>query len=167
MSQEGVIAPLFLVKAAAPILDNEQQSGTIIATYIIDSAFLTGIKSKTGLESSLYVNDTLIATSLEQRTPLLGITETNKNILTTVLTKQQPYAGTARINNSTYLSSYIPLNDSNDLAIGMLSVNKPEQRILETSQRSIQLTFLFTSLLIAASLIPSYLIGTMIRRQIK
>lgn len=170
ITQEGATAPSLLVKASAPILVNQQVIGVIVATYTVDSAFLRGVKTKTGLESSLYTDSRLSATSVTNRfqeTPPLGIVETNKTILNRVLSQQTPYTGTTRFFAMTYLSSYLPIRDSNNNTIGMLAVSKPERQIINTAQHSIRLTFLFTSLLIAGSLIPAYQIGAMIRKQLQ
>lgn len=167
---DGPLVPQISYSAALPVQSGSDLVGTILVGTIIDSAFLDGLKSATGLEASLYGGNILSSTTLlspDGTSRPTGLKENHPTVKSQVLAKGLPYSGPTSLLNTPYLTSYLPLTDLDNSPIGLLSVSRPQSGILDTAGRSIQLTFLTTSLLLLLSIAPIFLISRFLTRQIQ
>jgi len=169
-SSEGVLAPIIYIRSAVPIMNTSNQIvGVAIGSLQIDNAFVDGIKNATGLDSSVYAGNILTATTFlnpDGITRSIGTLERNTNIENTVLSNGQNYKGTESILNRQYSVVYVPLKDADNNVIGMLSVNQPQDQILKTAGRSIELTYIIAALLLVVSVVPAFLIARSIAKQV-
>jgi hypothetical protein len=166
---EGILSPSVAVRASTPIKNGTEIIGSVISGNVIDSAVLDGIKKATGLDASLYGDNKLSATTLvtsDGVTRPVGIREENSVVKTTVLTNAKPFTGSVNLLNRPYFASYLPLTDAHNSPVGMIMVGRPQLTILQTASRSIELTFLLTTLLILLTPIPAYAIARYIAKQV-
>jgi hypothetical protein len=170
VTKDGVIAPEVHVRSGIPIKNGEEVVGAVVAGEAIDSAFVDGIKTSTGLEASVYGGNQLSATTflaIDGKTRPLGIYENSNKVKTQVLTEGRNYKGSVSILNSSYFAAYFPLKDVDNTPVGMLFVGKPEIAALQAAGRTIELTFLIAAILIVFSILPANLISMYITRQIR
>ncbi len=163
---EGINAPIVSVKAATPI----KQGGAVVTGFIIDSAFVDGVKDVTGLDVTVFGGDKRAATTFiapDGKSRFVGTIETDKKVTTTVLEKGEAYVGAASVLNQPYYTAYSPLKTLGDKTIGMLFVGKPQTTLLEAAQKSIDLTFLGCVILMGLSIIPSFYLARFIREQVE
>lgn len=171
----GIIAPIVQVKAAAGIPSRNATGsaefvGTIVTGFSVDNAFVDGVKALTGLEVSVFGDNVRTATTFvdpDGKSRSIGTKETNKKVLESVFKEGSMYVGPLQILNKPYYGAYSPLTSTNGATIGMLFVGKLQTTLLETAQKSIQLTFLGSAVLMMLSLIPAYFISRFIKQQIE
>ena len=159
--EKSVTVPRVSIRAASPIVDTEGGEpkivGAIITGFLLDTAFVDGIKKITGLDVTVFANDTRSANTITvpgSQSRLIGTRESDRKILETVLQNRDTYIGTAMILSQSYLASYIPINDVEDTTVGMFFTGRSQASILDLTSRTIQLTFLISTLLMLISLIP-------------
>lgn len=160
ITKDGVLAPEVHIRSAAVIKRGGRVIGTVLTGTLIDNAYLDGIKKETGFEASVYGGDSLSATSItitgSDARPL-GIKET---------LKKDEFFGPVTFLSVPYLASYIPLKDVDENTIGMLFVGIPQIGVLKTAERSIELTFVVSVMLLILSVIPAYFVSRYISRQV-
>lgn len=172
ISREGVLAPELSIAAAAPIYasaDSKRIVGVVLLENAIDNAFVDGVKKVTGLDASLYGDATISSTTLlssDGKTRLTGMKEQNRKVEESVLVRMQTFKGASQIETTPYFSVYIPVTDLDNVPVGMLSVGRPQYSVLQTTARSIELTFLVCSILLVLSIIPSFLISKYLANQL-
>lgn len=168
-AQEGAFTGKLILVSAAPIGNVTNPAGVVLVGVELGNAFLDGIKDATGLDSSLYIQDTLSATTLEEANAQrpIGIKEKNERILTAVLKRKVPSSGEATFLNRGFLVSYLPLVDSADQSIGMLSVAVGQESLLQTAAVSIEATFRVTALLLFLSFLPALWIAKRVSSQLE
>lgn len=153
------------VKAASPIVVDDEVIGTVLTGFVIDDAFVDSVKSVTGLDVTLYSEDQKAATTLvsaDGKSRLIGAKETNEEITSTVLEEAETYSGTELVLDQPYYVTYKPLKSLDDNVIGMLFVGKPQSDLVATAEESFRLTFIGSIILMVISLGPSYLISKFI-----
>lgn len=170
ISLDGVVAPQLYLRAAVPVRDGATIVGVVITGTAVDTAFVDGMKSTTGLESSIYGDAKISATTLVSAdgiNRLAGIELGDRGIRSAVLTAGQSYTGSVTLASRAYYGSFLPLKDVDNTSVGMLFVGKPQTSVLAAAGRSIELTFLVTIALIVLSIIPAYAISGYIAYQIE
>jgi hypothetical protein len=166
-AKEGPIVPEIEILAADSFADN---AGVVITGFRIDNAFVDGVKTTTGLDTSVYSQDVRVATTFiapDGKSRFLGAKEADNKILSAVLEKGEVYAGPSQILNQPFYTAYAPLKNAGDENIGMLFVGKPQKELFEAAQKSIQLTFSTSALFIILSIAPAYWISRYIKENIK
>ncbi len=175
MSIPGILAPSVQVKGTSGIpnrnaSDSAKLVGVVMTGFLVDNAFVDGVKALTGLEASVFADNIRAATTFvdpDGKSRSIGTKEANSKVLKKVLIEGLVYAEPLQILNQPYYSVYSPLKTVNNATIGMLYVGKPQTTILETAQKSIQLTFLGSVILMVLSLIPAYFLSRFIQKQIE
>lgn len=170
VSREGVLAPEISVRAATPVKSDNKIIGVVITATVLDNAFVAGINRATGLAASIYAGNLISATSLiaqDGKSRPLGLKEENTEIKTQVLQKGKSYSGSVNLLSLPYFSAYLPLTDIDNNVIGMLMVATPQTGVLQAAARSIELTFIATTVLLIFSIIPSYLISKFLAQQLR
>ncbi len=160
-TKDWVNAPLILIEASAPTAT----SGAVYTGYIVDNAFVDGVKEATGLDITIFGGDTKSATTLVSSdgvSRLVGVKETNEKIKNPVLENGELYLGLSKVFQKEYLAAYGPLKDLNGNILGMLFVGYPSAALLEAAQASLNTTFYITSLLAILSFIPAYFLAKFI-----
>lgn len=170
VSREGVLAPEISVRSATPVKSDDKIIGVVITATVLDNAFVTGINRATGLAASIYAGNLISATSLiaqDGNSRPLGLKEVNTAIKTQVLQKGKSYSGSVNLLSLPYFSAYLPLTDIDNNVIGMLMVATPQTGVIASAGRSIELTFLATTILLILSIIPSYMISKFLSEQLR
>ncbi len=158
IKNEGTLAPIIHVKAAAPI----ENGGAVVTGFTVDNAFVDGVKDITGLDVAVFGGDSRAATTFvaaDGKSRFVGTKETNEKILQTVLRDKKNFSGTAQILNQPYYTVYSPIKTLDDKVIGMLFVGKLQTTLIDTAKRSIELTFLGSIALMILSMIPAYFLS--------
>jgi limonene-1,2-epoxide hydrolase len=158
--------PEILIKAASPI----KNKGVVVTGFIIDSAFVDGVKEVTGLDVAVFSNNIRAATTFtapDGKSRFVGTTETNSEVLDTVLVKNETYIGSLSILNRPYYTVYAPIKTLGDKTIGMLFVGKPQTTLMATAQKSVDSTFLVSIILMAISIIPAFFLSKYIKENVK
>lgn len=169
-SSDGVLAPVVSIKSAAPIRQNGKIMGTVTVSLTADNAFVDGIKSSTGLDSSIYSGSKLSATTLhstDSQSRSIGVQLNDSKINSLVLAKGQTFSGNTDLFNRQFLAVYRPLKDVNNNVIGMIFIGQPQVDELKTAGRSIELTFVVTAFLIILSVFPAYFVSKQIAKQLE
>lgn len=170
MTQESVLAPMVLVRAAVPIKSGDKVVGATVVAVSLDNNFLDGVKKISGLEMGIYGNDVLSATTISDLrgvTRPIGTKETREEIKNKVLIKGEEYSGIVSLLNTSYFAVYHPLKDVDNEVVGMLLAGRPSSSVFETARKSIEMTFLITVVLMVLSILPSYLVAKYIFNQLK
>lgn len=169
-TKDGVTAPVVVISAAVPVKDSTGTVGAIMVGFDVDNAFVDGIRSATGLDTSIYADNVRSATTFvapDGVSRYIGIKEEKPEIKKMVLSDGKSFTGSVNILNVPYFANYSPLLDADGNPVGMLFTGRPQVGILQTAAHSIELTFLVTAALLILSLIPSYLISKYISNQIR
>lgn len=161
-TERGVTIPTVSIKASAPIVDTSETGepeiiGAIVTGFLLDTAFVDGIKKLTDLDITVFANDTSSATTFtvpESQFRLIGTRELNQRILNTVLKEGMTYTGTASIMNRPFLAAYIPFRDIEETTVGMFFTGRSQASILAVVSDTIQLTFSISILLMILSILP-------------
>lgn len=168
-SKDGVLAPQLFVSGASAIESDGKVIGAVILGTGIDNAFVDEIHTATGLESSIYGGNIISATTLissDGKSRLIGLKEETNQVKKNVLENGRAFATSVTIANRPYFASYVPLVDIDGTALGMVSVEKTQDGVLQAAGRSIEYTFLFAAGLLIISVLPAYLIARYMAAQL-
>ncbi len=168
-SRAGVISPEVSVRSATPVKDGDKIIGAVMMGSLIDNAFVDGVKTATGLETTIYGNNQISATTLvsaDGKTRLLGIKESNPNIDSQVLQNGASFTGALDILNTPFFVAVLPLKDIDNSPVGMLFVGKPQIGVLQTASRSIEYTFIIALVLMCLSVLPSFYLSKYLSSQL-
>lgn len=166
----GAIAPQIQIKAAVPFYNGQSLLGVISSGFWIDSAFVDGVKEVTGLDVAVFGGNKRAATTFvaaDNKTRLIGTLETNKDVLSQVLQEGQIYTGASNVLNQPYYIAYAPLKTFGNKPIGMLFVGEPQTTLFAAAQKSIDLTFLSSIILMILSIIPAFLLARYIKENLE
>jgi hypothetical protein len=169
VTRDGVLAPEISIRAATPIKDQGKIIGVVLAGSLIDNAFVDGLKTATGLETSIYGDNQVSASTIvstDGKSRLAGIKEEHASIKTKVLTDGESYTGDVTLLQIPYFAAYLPLKNVDANPVGMLFVGQPQYSVLQTAGRSIELTFLVTAFLLVICVFPAYFIAKYLADQI-
>lgn len=168
---EGVNVPSLQVRSAAIVKSaNGVTIGTVVTGLNLDSAFISGIKQSTGLDSALYAGTTLAATTRvdkDGKARSVGTKLSNDAISEQVLKNGKTYSGSVSVANQEFIASFVPVKDPDNVPVAILSVDRSESSVLETAGKSIELTFILTSVLLVLSVVPVYMITRNLVKQIR
>lgn len=168
--KDGVIAPEVSIRSVVPVKRGDEIVGAIMVGEVLDNAFVDAVKRATELEAGIYGNNVLSASTIlapDGRSFWVGTKQEDSRLLTAVLEKGESFTGPVSIFNTEYFGAYLALKDVDEVPVGMLFVGKPQVIVLQTAGRSIELTFLIASALIAISIIPAYLTSRYIAYQVR
>lgn len=157
-TREWIAAPQVLIEAAAPL----DSLGAVYTGYILDSAFVDGVKEATGLEVTAFGDSVKSATTLvaaDGVSRLVGVEEANERIKNKVLEKGELFLGLSSVSQREYLAAYGPLKDVGEKVLGMLFVGYPSSLLFEAAQSSLNTTFLVSAILALLSFIPAWLLA--------
>jgi len=165
------INPNVYIKSAVPVFDaNKRQIGVIITGFVIDNAFVDGIKAVTGLDATIFAGNIRTATTLvapDGKSRNIGTLQTDQNVTDTVLKNNENFIGRVNIANQPYYIAYTPLRKYGGEVDGMLSIGEPQIELLGIAQQSISLTFLGSAILLALSTIPAYFISKFLEENLQ
>ena len=159
----GITVPVITVKAAMPIRGVNKLAGktvgVVMTGFAVDSTFVDGVKSVTGLDAAVFGRDKRVATTFlapDGKSRYVGTVETNDKVVDNVLGKGEVYIGAATVLNQPFYTAYAPLMSYDGTVAGMLFVGKLQTTLTEAAKRSIDLTFLGSAVLIMLSVVPAY-----------
>lgn len=153
-------------QAGAPIQNQRGEVvGTVVAGFALkDTALLERLKKANGMEFTIYSGDSRLATTLEQRGQTAEKTEMDAHINAVVLQNGQKFTGSVSLFGKPYVTSYIPLIDSEGHITGALASAMPQ----EEANAAVLQTILHAGVTAAAVIIISALILSMfVRRSIR
>ena len=148
------------IRAGAPVMQESEVVGTVIAGYPLDNALLDSIKRVTGLEMFVYENDTSVAATafaLDGRTRLTGLRLADDTVGNSVLKDGQSMTAQTDFHSQPFLASYLPLTSGDDKIVGMLSAAKPQQDILDIVNATNRLTLITIILIMLVLTFPIYI----------
>lgn len=169
-TRKEIATPTVSIRAASPIVDASESGepeviGAIVTGYLLDLAFVDGIKELTNLDITVYASDTSAATTFivsDTGMRLLGARETNRTITDAVLKKGTAYLGSSAVLNQPFLAAYIPLKDVENTTIGMLFTGRSQAAILALATDTMRLSFSISILLMLLSVAPLWLLSRFI-----
>lgn len=169
---DSTVVPEISVDSAVPIVsgDTGEPIGTVTIGLSIDNAFVDGIKSVTGLDTSIFGGNVRSATTFvasDGKSRFTGTLEANTAVTDNVLKAGQNYLGTENIFNRPYYVVYSPLKTYDDKVVGMIFTGKPQDELTDTANKSIEYTFLGSSILMIVSIIPAYFVSRYMRRNME
>ncbi len=161
-AEDGVTIPTIAIRASSPIVDTREDGrpeiiGAIVTGYLMDIAFVDGVKKVTGLDVTVYANDVAAATTFtlpNSSTRLIGTHEVETNITSAVLKQGKRHTGTATILNQPFLASFIPILDVEETPIGMLFTGRSQASILAVASDTLKLTFSLSIVFMLLSILP-------------
>lgn len=156
VSRSGVVAPEISIRVAVPAT-----GGVVVASQILDNAYVGGLKASTGLAVSIY-GDQLMSSTTEDlgdsKTRLLGIKETNTKVIEQVWKRGEILAQTSKVGEQDYLSAYVPLRDQDNEVTAVLQVSQPQVAALQTAGQAVQMTFALVIMVMLVLSVPIYFV---------
>ena len=161
-TQQVVTIPTVSIRASSPIVDTSEAGdleivGAIITGFVLDTAFVDGIKKITDLDITVFADDQSIATTFtmpETGRRLIGAREPDQRIVNAVLKEGGTYTGTSSILNRPFLAAYIPIQDIEETTIGMFFTGRSQASILTLVGDTMRLTFSVSVLLMILFILP-------------
>lgn len=160
--ESGVTIPTVSIRAASPIVDTSEAGepeivGVVVTGFLLDNAFVDGIKKITGLDVTVFAHDVRAASTFTvpgSQFRLIGTRELEPRIVRQVLKESQSYTGTAMVLNQLFLAAYIPVQDIEETTIGMFFTGRSQASILALAAETMRLTFLVSILLMMLFVVP-------------
>jgi len=152
----------FSIRAGSPIMSKDKVVATVVVGSQLDNAFTDNLQKITGLETFIYRDDTSVSGSAigsDGVTRLVGEKLNNDEIKTTVLDNGDIFTGNTKIFGTLFYSSYSPLLNNDDKIVGMISVAKPQQDIVNIANATNRLTLITVTLIIMLLSFPIYLLS--------
>lgn len=168
VTSPGIFLPTVEIKAAIPIVIYGEVRGAVVTGFLVDNAFVDGVKRTTGLDVAVFADRRRAATTFlspDGKSRAVGTIESNASIISEVLGKGEIFAGSSQVLNQSYYTVYTPLKTYGGKTIGMLFVGKLQTELINAANRSVQLTFLGSVILMIASIAPAYYISKYISGQ--
>lgn len=168
VNKEGILAPTVLIQAASPVYsDAGKIIGVVMSGYVIDNAFVDGLKKVTDLDAIIYGDAFRSATTL--LTPgttsrEIGLEETNAAVLQKVMRDKEIFTGAIEMVGTPFYVAYTPLLDSGNNVIGMMAIGRPQQEIIDATNVTVRFTFIVSVLLMGVAIVPSYFLAKYISR---
>lgn len=164
--------PALMIKSAVPIRDpsTDVVIGTVVTGFLIDNAFVDGIKSVTGLEATVYAGNARAATTLvgpDGHSRYTGTLETDKRILDTTITKGKTYLGESNVFNEPFYTAYSPIKTYGGGVVGMLFIGSPQTDLYATAQKTIDNTFIGSVVLMLFAVFPVFGIARYIEENLE
>ena len=157
----SAVAPHLLIRAVAPVTSPQDNSviGVVETGYIVDNAFVDGVQTVTGLQTSVFAGPIRTATTFvapDGQSRYVGSKESNSQITSRVLEDGQDYLGATQVLNQPFYAAYSPLRDYSQQVVGMLFVGQPQLELKETAEKTFQTTFTGSVILMIFSILPAY-----------
>lgn len=170
LAERGITLPMISIRSASPIVDASESGeleivGSVVTGYLLDTAFVDGIKQMTSLDVTVFAGDVSAATTFTvpgSQLRLVGTRESNTDIVTAVLKKGEKYTGEALVLNRPFLASYVPIKDIEETTVGMFFTGKSQAAFLASVSDTIQLTFSISILLMILSILPLWALARFI-----
>jgi len=162
-------AEQFSIRAASPLVQENEVIGAIVGGFQLDNAFVDSMKKITGLPMSIFENDLRVASTTfkpDGKTRLSGIREVEKKVLDTVLLEGNPYTLRTQVLSQLFLASYFPIRDADNKIVGMISSEKPQQEIVDIINRTNRLTFASIIIIMLALVVPAYVLTRRLAREV-
>ena len=152
----------FSVRAGAPVISNGKTVAVVVVGNQLDNAFADKLQKLTGLETFIYKGDVSVASSAldaDGRTRLVGEALNNPEVSKSVLEDGNIITSDSKIFGTLFHSSYAPLMNVDDKIVGMISVSKPQQDIVDIANATNRLTLITVTLIILVLSLPIYFIS--------
>jgi len=157
------------IRAASPVIIEEEVSGAIVAGFPLDNPFVDSIKRITGLQMSVFEGNTRVATTIlnpDGRTRSIDIKQVDSRVSQTVLKEGGNITLRTEILSRPFLASYLPLKNSDGEIVGMISAARSQREILEIAQATNRLTLVVVMIIMLTLITPIYLLTRRLSREI-
>jgi hypothetical protein len=165
----GVFLPLVQIKAATPVVIGGKVAGSVTTGFLVDEAFVDGVKNITGLDVTVFAERKRAATTFllpDGKSRAVGTIESNDAVISKVLEKGEIFLGPSQVLNQSYYTAYAPLKTNGDKTIGMLFVGKQQTELIKAANHSLELTFLGSIILMIVSIFPAFYIARYMQDQV-
>ena len=152
----------FSIRAASPVIFKNSVVGVVVAGFPLDNPFVDGIKGITGLDMSIFEGDKMIATTISDPTGNIrqsGYMVTDQTVIDSVLGSGQSVTLRTEMFSRPFLVSYLPLFDTNDAIVGMISVAKSQSEIVDVANNINALTLFTVSIIMLILIYSIFLIS--------
>lgn len=149
----------FSVRSGAPVISKDKIIAVVIVGSQLDNAFADKLEKLTGLKTFIYKGEVSIASSAldaDGRTRLVGESIKDEIVKKSVLEDGQIITSSSKIFGSLFHSSYAPLINNDEKIVGMISVSKPQQDIVDIANATNRLTLITVTIIILILSIPIY-----------
>lgn len=158
---DGVEGSPWAIVASAPIIEDDIVVGVVVGGFFLDNGFVDNLEKITGLEASVYRGAERVATTevgVDGRTRLNNITEVNDQVVQQVLEQNSGIALHTTINSEPYLASYLPIHDTDNKTVGMISATQSGRDVVDLATKTNQLTFIIVVVLMLLIMTPAYFV---------
>jgi len=152
----------FSIRSGSPIYEKGVVVGAVITGFQLDNAMADKMKKYTGLEMFIYNGDHTVASTFfdnEGYTRLTGYILDNNEVRNSVLVNGTPTTGSINILGTAFQASYLPLSNSDDKNVGMISIAEKQQNIVNLVNTTNRLTLFTVVIILFLLLIPIYFIS--------
>lgn len=161
--EEGVLAPVVVVRSIYPVLNDETVLGAIEVGYRFDNAFVDKVKRETSLDISIYADDIRSATTIvtsDNISRWVGSKETSSEVIEKTLKNQEALTLEVTQLSKRYYASFRSISDINGNPIGMISSLTLFDEVLEDMrQQQLTTALVVTNISLGASFIGYLLIS--------
>jgi methyl-accepting chemotaxis protein len=162
-TREWVSAQQVLVESASPVAT----SGAVYSGYVIDNAFVDGLKEATGLDLTVYSQEVKSATTLtasDNVSRLTGVKQSDEVITKKVLEEGEVFLGLSSVFQNEYLSAFGPFKNVKGEILGMFFVGQPSAALFKAAQDSLITAFYSIVILAVITFIPAYFLAKFIEK---
>jgi len=152
----------FSIRAGSPILSKDKIIATVVVGTQLDNAFADNLEKFTGLKTFIYSNDLSVASSAissDGETRLVGERLNNSIVESSVLNNGDIISSNTKIFGVPYYSGYAPLLNNDDKIVGMISVAKPQQDIVNIENATNRLTLITVVIIMLILTFPIYFLS--------
>jgi len=159
----------FSIRAASPVFYQGEVVGVVLVGFLLDNAFLDGMKKITGLEISVFENNAIVSSTLlsaDGQTRVSGVKQTDAAV-SEAMKRGEIITLRTEFLSRPFLASYLPILNSDGEVAGMLSAAKPQREILETANATNHLTLVAVTIIVLMSIAPIYFLTKKLTEEIK
>lgn len=152
----------FSIRSGSPILLKDKIVGTVITGFPLDNVFADRMKKITGLEMLIYKGDKSVSSTVfdsDGRTRLVGENIIDQKIKKNVLDLGSSITTNTEIYGKMFHASFLPLLNSDEKVVGMLSVAKAQQDIMNIANATNRLTLITVIFIMLVLLLPIYFVS--------
>jgi hypothetical protein len=157
----------FSIRSGAPVISKGKIIGTIITGFPLDSVFADRMKKLTGLEMFVYSGNTSVAGTVfaaDGETRLVGESMNDPLVQKTVLSEGNDLTVDTQIYGETFRAGFLPLVNSDEKIVGMISVARAQQDIVDIANTTNRLTLITVLSIMFILLLPIYFISRRFRQ---
>lgn len=144
--------------ASIPIFNSESKKiGNIVTGFNLSNPkYTSDIKSVFGVDATIFYKDIRINTTISKSGSQVLGTKLDSKVYNSIVKTHSSFVGQSSILNTPYLTSYIPIFDSNGEVIGVVFAGKSLAEVLKLRSNVILSVFLFSLFILILAFFISY-----------